>query len=164
MPGMDRANGHKSPAATTTVLIKDIDGEERKEGWNCRAIVGVLIFIVGSTMLEISHATHQCARFCESPKASHKTAVKQIVRYLISAKNSREYGLIMKSDKSKGLDVYVDASFARDWNQPWSEESTSVMSRTGYVIKYANCPIVWMPKLQTEITLSTIESEYVALP
>ena len=37
------------------------------------------------------------------------------------------------------------------------------MSRTGYVILFANCPIIWTSKLQTEITLSTTESEYVAL-
>ena len=37
------------------------------------------------------------------------------------------------------------------------------MSRTGYVIMYAICPIISASKLQTEITLSTTESEYVAL-
>ena len=37
------------------------------------------------------------------------------------------------------------------------------MSRTGYVINYANCPIIWCSKLQTEIALSTTESEYIAL-
>ena len=36
------------------------------------------------------------------------------------------------------------------------------MSRTGYVIKYANCPIICFSKLQTEIALSTTESEYIA--
>ena len=37
------------------------------------------------------------------------------------------------------------------------------MSRTGYVIKYANCNIIWCSKLQTEIALSTTESEYITL-
>ena len=37
------------------------------------------------------------------------------------------------------------------------------MSRTGYVIMYAGCPIHWISKLQTEIALSTTESEYIAL-
>jgi len=37
------------------------------------------------------------------------------------------------------------------------------MSRTGYVISYANCPIIWCSKLMTEIALSTTESEYMAL-
>ena len=49
------------------------------------------------------------------------------------------------------------------WNTAWSEEPSSVMSRTGYVIKYTNCPIIWCSKLQTEIALSTTESEYIAL-
>jgi hypothetical protein len=37
------------------------------------------------------------------------------------------------------------------------------MSHTGYVIMYANCPIFWASKLQTEIALSTAEAEYIAL-
>ena len=37
------------------------------------------------------------------------------------------------------------------------------MSRTGYVIMFARCPIIWCSKLQTEIALSTNESEYIAL-
>ena len=37
------------------------------------------------------------------------------------------------------------------------------MSRTGYVVLYANCPIIWCSKLQTEISLSTTEAEYIAL-
>ena len=37
------------------------------------------------------------------------------------------------------------------------------MSRTGYVIKYANCPVLWCSKLQLEIALNTTEAEYIAL-
>ena len=37
------------------------------------------------------------------------------------------------------------------------------MSRTGFVIKYMNCPIYWTSKLQTEIALSTTEAEHIAL-
>jgi hypothetical protein len=36
-------------------------------------------------------------------------------------------------------------------------------SRTGYLILYANCPVVWCSKLQTEISHSATEAEYVAL-
>ena len=38
-----------------------------------------------------------------------------------------------------------------------------MLSRTGYIIKYTNCPIVWSSKLQTEITMGTAEAKYVAL-
>ena len=37
------------------------------------------------------------------------------------------------------------------------------LSRTGFVIMYAGCPLTWSSKLQTEIALSTTESEYIAL-
>ena len=37
------------------------------------------------------------------------------------------------------------------------------MSRTGFLINYQGCNIYWKSQLQPEITLSTAESEYVAL-
>lgn len=33
----------------------------------------------------------------------------------------------------------------------------------GFVITLANCPIIWASKMQTEIALSTMEAEYIAL-
>ena len=33
----------------------------------------------------------------------------------------------------------------------------------GYVITYANCPIIWVIRLQTEIAHSTTEAEYISL-
>ena len=44
-----------------------------------------------------------------------------------------------------------------------SEDSENVLSRSGFIIFYAGCPIHWVSKLQTEIALSTTESEYIAL-
>ena len=38
-----------------------------------------------------------------------------------------------------------------------------MMSRSGYLIKYGNCPIIWWSKLQSEKVLLTTESEYIAL-
>ena len=36
-------------------------------------------------------------------------------------------------------------------------------SRTGYLITIGGCPLTWTSKLQTEIALSTMEAEYIAL-
>eukprot|EP00956_Cyclotella_meneghiniana_P006910 scaffold9329_cov23-Cyclotella_meneghiniana.AAC.1 len=47
--------------------------------------------------------------------------------------------------------------------EPNKQDPHCVRSRTGYVILLANCPILWKSKLQTEIALSTMEAEYVAL-
>ena len=72
-------------------------------------------------------------------------------------------GIIYNVDKSKGLEVYVDANFAGGWSQADAQNADNVLSRTGYIICYANCPIIWGSKLQTEIALSTAEAEYIAL-
>jgi hypothetical protein len=43
-----------------------------------------------------------------------------------------------------------------------SDPSTA-KSRTGYIISYGGCPVIWASKLQTEVVLSSTESEYVGL-
>ena len=57
----------------------------------------------------------------------------------------------------------MDAYFSGCWSQANTDNADNVMSRAGYIIRYAGCPIVWCSKLQTEIDLSTSEAEYIAL-
>ena len=120
----------------------------------------MLSYLQGNTRPEIAMAVHQTARFCNDPKLSHEKAIMRLGRYLL---DTRKRGIIYKPDKSKGLECYVDADFAGGWTQADSEDATNVMSRTGYVLMYANCPIHWVSKLQSEIALSTAEAEYIAL-
>jgi hypothetical protein len=61
------------------------------------------------------------------------------------------------------MDLYVDADFAGLWNSEKPDDSMSVKSRTGYIITIGGTPVIWSSKLQTEIALSTCESEYIAL-
>jgi len=61
------------------------------------------------------------------------------------------------------LECYVDADFAGGWNKADANNADAVMSRTGYVLMYAGCPLTWCSKLQTEVALSTTEAEYIAL-
>eukprot|EP00957_Ditylum_brightwellii_P103839 7909949-Ditylum_brightwellii.AAC.1 len=69
----------------------------------------------------------------------------------------------MIPDMRRGLEGHVDASFPGEWNKTWSEEPTFVLSRTGFIIVYANNMIIWTSKLHTKIILSTTEIEYVTL-
>jgi hypothetical protein len=62
-----------------------------------------------------------------------------------------------------GIECYVDADFADGWNITTSADADNVMSHTGFVIIYANCPIYWASPLQTEIVLSTVIAEYIAM-
>jgi len=58
----------------------------------------------------------------------------------------------------------VDADFAGNWNKEEAAlDADTARSRSGYVITFAGCPILWASKLQTHIALSTTEAEYMAL-
>ena len=77
-------------------------------------------------------------------------------------KSTPDEGIILKPDKTQGLTCYVDADYAGEWTVDRALDPRACLSRTGYVIFYANCPIIWSSKLQTTIALSTTEAEYVA--
>ena len=118
------------------------------------------MYLSGSIRPDISMAVHQCARFSVSPMRSHEQAVMRIGCYLLS---THDKGMTYKPDSSIGLEVFVDADFAGGWDPADSGNADNVYSRTGFVIRYAGCPIFWQSKLQTEIALSTAEAEYIAL-
>ena len=142
------------------LLNKDLEGLPRKYDWNYRSIVGMLGYLQGSTRPDISMATHQCARYNNDPKLSHERAIRRIGKYLLGTQNK---GIIFSPNPEKGLECFVDADFSGNWTAVDSVDPENVLSRTGYIIFYAGCPIHWVSKLQTEIALSTTESEYVAL-
>ena len=125
-----------------------------------RSFVGQLNYLTSSTRPDIQLATHQCARFCNDPKLSHEVGIKRIIRYL---KATSEQGIILKPNIKCGFECYVDADFAGGFSTADPNDPQTCLSRTGYVITYAKCPIIWSSKMQTTIALSTTEAEYVAL-
>jgi hypothetical protein len=130
------------------------------ESWNYASVVGMLMYLAANSRPEIAFAVHQCARFTHSPKQSHAKAVKQIVRYLAGTKDQ---GMTLKPKRDLAVDCYVDADFAGLWKAEDDQDPLCVKSRTGYVLMLANCPLSWVSKMQTEIAVSTMEAEYIAL-
>jgi histone deacetylase 1/2 len=161
--GLSKSNAKpkETPALSSKILLRDEDGEPwPDEKWKYRSVIGKLNFLEKSTRPDIAYAVHQCARFTANPKLSHAEAVKNIVRYL---KGTREMGIIL-NPREQSLECFADASFGGDWHKlTAAHDRTTAKSRTGYVITYCGCPIVWASKLQTEIALSTTEAEYIAL-
>ena len=145
--------------AVKPLLHKDKDGPERKCDWNYRQAIGILTYLQNTTRPDIAMSVHQTARFCTEPKLIHERAVKRIGRYL---SGNKERYLIFKPDSTKGVQCYVDADFAGGWAKADADNLDNVLSRTGFVIFYRRCPLLWASRLQTEISLSTAEAEYVA--
>ena len=119
-----------------------------------------MLYLAGNTQPGIAFAVHQAAWFSHRPMQCHENTVKRIVRYLIGTKDE---GLYVGSKMDFWLEGYADADFACLWGIEEPQDPTCVKSRTGNLIHLGGCPIIWRSKLQTLITVSTMEAEYVAL-
>jgi hypothetical protein len=49
------------------------------------------------------------------------------------------------------------------YNHESDQDPVCVKSRSGYIMTLGGAPLIWGSKLQTEIALSTLESEYICL-
>ena len=149
------------PALSTCILQRDEKTHPFKGDFHYRSIIGKLTYLEKGTRPDIGYATHQLARFCEDPKASHGKAVEHLVKYLIA---TRHKGLILTPIKTKSVEVYADADFSGNRNKLTAEHDPSTTkSRTGYLAMYAGCPIIWKSVLQTQVSLSITDAEYISL-
>lgn len=52
-------------------------------------------------------------------------------------KGTQDKGIPLRPDQSRGLEVYVDARFAGDWDQEMSHVSRTARSRHGHIFHHA---------------------------
>ena len=69
------------------LLHKDLEGLPRKHQWNYRQAIGMLMYLQGTSRLDILMAVHQAARFTICPKLIHERAVYRIGKYLQGTAN-----------------------------------------------------------------------------
>ncbi|KAL7484019.1 hypothetical protein ACHAW6_009661 [Cyclotella cf. meneghiniana] len=146
--------------AETSPLPKDDNGLPASGSFNYAAAVGMLLYLSGHSRPDIAFAVHQCARYTFNPTRRHELALIRIGRYL---KGTINKGLIMTPSSVPRVDCYPDADFAGLYGHEQAVDPHCARSRTGYVILAFGCPVLWRSRLQTEIALSTMEAEYVAL-
>ena len=156
---MEDSRSAKTPAYVNA-LGSDKDGAKFSEAWDYAGVVGMLLYLAGNSRPDIAFAVNQCARFTHCPRASHGVAVKRILRYL---NGTRTKGIRLRPTQTLQVDCFVDADFAGLWGIEHDQDTVSVKSRTGYLIMFMGCPLLWVSKLQTQIALSTMEAEYIAL-
>ena len=154
-----KTRGHGTPVGKP-LLNRDLDGCPQKHRWLYRGSAGMIRYLANSVRPEIQMAVHQRARFSMKPIRIHELAIVRIGRYII---DNPDCGVIYTVEKSRGLEVYVDADFAGGWNMADSTNTDNVLSITGFLIRYAGCPVIWSSKLKTEIALSTDEAESIAM-
>jgi len=152
--GMEMANSCKTPPSTVG-LGANVGGAPQKESWSYPSVVGMLLYLAGSTCLDIAFAVHQCDWFSHRPMKVHEDAIIGIVRYLIGMIGK---GLIFCPQDEIVLEAFADADFAGLWNVEDLQDPTSVKSRTGHLIQLGKVLVVWKSKLQTLVAVSTMEA------
>lgn len=151
---------HDTPALTKPLLKHEHD-KPFNEDWSYRSLVGKLSYLAKNNRPDIEFVVHQCERHQINPRNTHANAIKRICRYLLITKDKEI--TFTSSDNLSDIKAYVDADFCGSYEGINSNDPNGCRSRTGYILFYAGCPVLWRSKLQTEIALSTTEVEYIDL-
>ena len=79
--------------------------------------------------------------------------MNRICRYIQGTKDN---GLVFNPSKKLVVDCYADADFAGLWGHEDPHDPICTRSRTGFVVNFSNCPLLWVSTLQTYIALSAL--------
>ena len=114
--------------------------------------VGSLQYLATMTRPDIAYSVSCLARFNSSPGPKHWAAVKHLLRY---CKGTMDYKLHYSAQLGTELfTTYCDASHG--------DCLDTGRSTGGYLILLGGGAIGWSSKLQSFVTLSTTEAEYIA--
>nr|GEZ61543.1 uncharacterized mitochondrial protein AtMg00810-like [Tanacetum cinerariifolium] len=116
-----------------------------------RSMIGSLMYVTSSRP-DIMFATCMCARYQANPNEHHVSAVKRIFRCL---KGTINLGIWYPKDSSFDLTAYSDADHAGCHLDRKSTSSSVQFLRDKLVC--------WSSKKQNCVSISTAESEYVAV-
>jgi hypothetical protein len=127
-----------------------------KPDFDYRGLMGCLLYINTCTRPDISVPVSMLARVNDCFSDDDVKAIIQVLAYLDRSKNHKlTYMYNPKEEIDKEMVFYADAAFATSKPIP--------KSRTGVVGKWLGGAVWWSSKLQTTVSASTSESEYIAL-
>jgi hypothetical protein len=115
-----------------------------------RKAVGRLLYVSRGTRPDITYAVSHISQFMEEPRTTHLKAAQRVFKYL---KGTRDFRLVL-GGKNTTLFGYSDA----DWASQIHRRSIS-----GFAFFLGIGAVTWSSKKQPIVTLSSTESEYVAL-
>ena len=64
-----------------------------------------------------------------------------------------QWSSVFNPSKKLVMGCYAHADFAGLWVHEDPQDPICARSRTGFVVTFNNCPLLWVSKLQTEIAL-----------
>lgn len=146
---MESCNAVSVPSDPNQVLCKFNDSEEANFPY--RQLVENLMYLAIATRPDIAFAVGNVSRYLERPTDAHVSAGKRILKYI---SGSIRHGILYKCKQDDRIIGYSDADYAGDIE---TRKSTS-----GFAFMIGDGAISWCSERQKSISLSTMESEYIA--
>ncbi|WVZ84021.1 hypothetical protein U9M48_031104 [Paspalum notatum var. saurae] len=146
---MANASPQMTSMSTSIALDADEDGKEVDQKVY-RGMIGSPLYLTAMRP-DIQFAVGLCTRFQASPRESHRTAVKRILRYI---KFTPEFSLWYSADSSLSLLGFSDSDHAGYRIDRKSTSGTCQFLGTSLVS--------WSSRKQSSVATSTCEAEYVA--
>ncbi|CAN0125336.1 unnamed protein product [Heterosigma akashiwo] len=145
LPAVRTPMDHTADLATTPGFKSSLPDSNRY-----RSMVGSLAWVANWTRPELAFTVHKLQRYQSNPEPKHFEAAQRVFRYLKGTQSEQ-----LRLGGNLVLRAYTDADFCQD--------RIKGKSVTGYVIMLWDSPIVWASKLQTAVSTSTVEAEYLSL-
>lgn len=117
-----------------------------------RSLIGSLSFLAARTRPDIAYAVNIFSQFQENPGITHWDGLLKLLGYVCHTKN---FKLKLSNINDISLIAYSDADFANN-----RDDRTSM---SGQIIFIDNVPISWRSIKQKSVSLSSMESEFIAL-
>lgn len=109
-----------------------------------------LTLLADNTRPDVLFVVNYLARFTQKPLECHWTAIKQVIRYLISTTNLK----IEYRKDSDGFNVYSDSDHAGPLNKR--------VTTSRVIINLGSGPIIYASRKQQSVAISSTEAEYIA--
>ena len=156
--GLGTCSTVSTPLPEGHKLSKDMSPKTPEEMAEMKGIpysplVGALMYLAVATRPDIAYSVGVLARFSANPGIAHWKAVKHLCRYL---QGTKDFKLTYAPDPT-GKDLFTAYCDADHGGNPDNGKSTS-----GMVVKMGTGAISWSSKLQSIVTLSTTEAEYIS--
>ena len=139
------------PASPCANLGARVEGESGGT-WPYKEAVGRLIWLVVMSRPDITNAVRAVSRHSNSPAEKHWKAVLQMIRYLLGTK---DLSLTFEWGSGLEISVFADANYA--------EKADDRRPVSGVAVTVGKSSVSWFSSTQKTVTLSTADTEYVAL-
>lgn len=137
------------PIPSKTKFNQTTDLDEAVDATLYLQHVGSVMFLMLGTRPDLAYACCALSRFNRAPNTDHLSAVKRVLGYIATAST---FKLVLGGTTE--YCGYVDAA--------WADDLDTGRSTCGYVFTLGNGAVSWSSQLQSLVTISTCEAEFIA--